>query len=102
MNGAVSPLLRTGRVRHSEDMTNATTSRTGTAGPAFVAVQLMPAPVTILSLAIAGSHHLGSVPLAVIAIVGALATLGSALVPASRSSVVRRAMPAPREDDRIS
>lgn len=102
MSGAVSPLLRTRVVRHSEDMTNATTAHRGSAGPAVLAVQLMPAPVTVLALAIAGAHHLDSAPLAVIAVVGALATVGSALVPTTRTAVARRGMPAPREDDRIS
>jgi hypothetical protein len=83
-------------------MTNASTTRPGSTGPAFLAVQLLPAPVTVLALALAGAHHLDSIPLAVIAVVGAVATIGSALVPTARTTVARRSMPIPREDDRIN
>jgi hypothetical protein len=84
-----------------EDMTNATTSRLAEAKP-FRAVQLMPAPVTLLALVVAGTHDLGSAPLGVIAVVGALATVGSALLPSIRPASERRQMPVPREDDRHS
>ncbi|KQO62389.1 hypothetical protein [Curtobacterium sp. Leaf261] len=68
-------------------MTNATT--TSPAGDAarttpFRAIQLLPAPVTVVALGIAAGHDLGATHLAVIAVVGTLATIGSALLPTLR------------------
>lgn len=68
-------------------MANVTTS-TGTNGdtlaPSFRAIQLLPAPVTLVALGIAASHQLGSAPLGVIAVIGALATVASAVIPSVR------------------
>ncbi|MFZ7086948.1 hypothetical protein [Curtobacterium sp. RRHDQ10] len=65
-------------------MANATTS-TSTNGdaivPSFRAIQLLPAPMTILALVIAAGHGLEATPLAVIAAIGALATIASTLLP---------------------
>lgn len=66
----------------------------------FRAVQLLPAPATVVALVLAAQHDLGSAPLGLIAVVGALATLGSALLPMVRPAAVRRSMPAPTETDR--
>ena len=72
----------------------------------FRAVQLLPAPATVLALVVAAQHDLGAGPLAVVAVVGALATVGSALLPMIRPAVGRaatpehRSMPAPTESDR--
>ncbi|WJX98736.1 hypothetical protein [Curtobacterium sp. 458] len=74
----------------------------------FRAVQLLPAPATVLALVVAAQHDLGAGPLAVVAVVGALATVGSALLPMIRPAVdraavatpVHRSMPAPTESDR--
>jgi hypothetical protein len=70
-------------------------------GDRFRAVQLLPAPVTVVALAVAAAHGLDGMPLAVIATIGALATLGSALLPTIRPACTRRVMPAPREEDRV-
>jgi hypothetical protein len=99
MNGAVSPLLRTGVVRQSEDMANAMTTK-APVGDRFRVVQLLPAPVTLVALAVAASHDLHAAPLGAIAVVGVLATLGSTLIPALTPTLAR-AMPAPREEDRV-
>lgn len=68
-------------------MANVTTS-TGANGdalvPSFRAIQLLPAPVTLVALMIAAGHQLGSVPLGVIAVIGALATIASAVLPSVR------------------
>jgi hypothetical protein len=66
-------------------MTNATTT-TGPNGEAarttsFRAIQLLPAPVSVVALGIAAAHDLGSAPLGVIAVLGTLATIGSAVLP---------------------
>lgn len=72
----------------------------------FRAVQLLPAPATVLALVVAAQHDLGAGPLAVVAVVGALATVGSALLPMIRPAVggaatpEHRSMPAPTESDR--
>uniref|UniRef100_A0A942T6U6 Uncharacterized protein n=1 Tax=Neobacillus citreus TaxID=2833578 RepID=A0A942T6U6_9BACI len=66
----------------------------------FRAVQLLPAPATVLALVLAAQHDLGTAPLGVIAVVGALATAGSALLPTVRAAAARRTMPAPTESDR--
>ncbi|WP_144763313.1 hypothetical protein [Curtobacterium sp. 9128] len=66
----------------------------------FRVVQLLPAPVTVLALAVAAGHDLGSAPLGLIAVVGALATVGSALLPSIRPSAARRRMPTPTESER--
>ncbi|PZE85144.1 hypothetical protein [Curtobacterium sp. MCBD17_032] len=65
----------------------------------FRAVQLLPAPATVLALAVGATHGLGALPLGVIAVVGALATLASALLPAHLARA-GRAMAAPAEADR--
>ncbi|WP_157071544.1 hypothetical protein [Curtobacterium ammoniigenes] len=65
------------------------------------AVQFLPAPVTLLALAVGGTHHLGVAPLGVIAIIGALATIGSVLLPMLRPASASSALPIPREEDRI-
>jgi hypothetical protein len=61
----------------------------------FRAVQLLPAPATVLALAVAAGHDVGTAPLGLIAVVGALATIGSALLP-----MLCRSMPVPTESDR--
>lgn len=66
----------------------------------FRAVQLLPAPATVLALAVAAGHDVGSAPLGLIAVVGALATLGSALLPLACPRSERRDLPAPSESDR--
>jgi len=66
----------------------------------FRAVQLLPAPATVVALALAAQHDLGSAPLGVIATVGAVATVASALLPMVRPAAGRRTMPAPQESDR--
>jgi hypothetical protein len=66
----------------------------------FRAVQLLPAPATVVALALAAGHDLGAAPLGLIAVIGALATIGSALLPVLRPDPLRRGMPAPREADR--
>ncbi|MGG7307753.1 hypothetical protein ACQXVK_11220 [Curtobacterium sp. AB451] len=66
----------------------------------FRAVQLLPAPATVVALVLAAQHDLGTAPLGLIAVVGALATLGSALLPMVRPAAARRSMPAPTETDR--
>ncbi len=101
MNGVVSPLLRTGVVHHDGVMANAITTRLRQEDR-FRVVQLLPAPATVVALAIAAQHDLGTAPLGVIASVGALATLGSALLPMVRPAAVRRSMPVPREADRYA
>jgi hypothetical protein len=65
----------------------------------FRAVQLLPAPATVLALAVGGAHGLGAAPLAVVAGVGAFATLASALLPVHLARAARR-MPVPAEADR--
>ncbi|PZE68263.1 MULTISPECIES: hypothetical protein [unclassified Curtobacterium] len=79
-------------------MANATT-RPVTQDDRFRAVQLLPAPATVLALAVGAGHGLDAVPLGVVAVVGALATLASALLPAHLARVAR-SMPAPTESDR--
>ncbi|WIE67442.1 hypothetical protein [Curtobacterium sp. MCLR17_054] len=66
----------------------------------FRAVQLLPAPATLVALALAAQHDLGTAPLGIIAVVGALATAGSALLPMVRPPAAHRSMPAPAETDR--
>ncbi|WP_146238609.1 MULTISPECIES: hypothetical protein [unclassified Curtobacterium] len=66
----------------------------------FRAVQLLPAPATLVALALAAQHDLGTAPLGLIAVVGALATAGSALLPMVRPAAAPRSMPAPTETDR--
>jgi hypothetical protein len=66
----------------------------------FRAVQLLPAPATLVALALAAQHDLGAAPLGVIAVVGALATAGSALLPMVGPAAAHRSMPAPTETDR--
>jgi len=66
----------------------------------FRAVQLLPAPATVVALALAAEHDLGSAPLGIIATVGALATVASALLPTVGPAALRRRMPAPSETDR--
>ncbi|MBT2503440.1 hypothetical protein [Curtobacterium sp. ISL-83] len=74
----------------------------------FRAVQLLPAPATVLALVLAAQHDLGSAPLGLIAVVGALATIGSALLPMVHPAADRAplratdspSMPAPAESDR--
>jgi len=80
-------------------MTNAITTRV-LGEDHFRVVQLLPAPATLVALVLAAQHDLGSAPLGVIATVGALATVGSALLPMVRPAATRRPMPAPRETDR--
>lgn len=107
MSGVVSPLLRTDEVRQAVRMANAITTRVRREDR-FRAVQLLPAPATVLALVVAAQHDLGAGPLAVVAVVGALATVGSALLPMIRPAVDRaavttpehRSMPAPTESDR--
>lgn len=65
----------------------------------FRTVQLLPAPATLVALALAAQHDLGTAPLGLIAAVGALATVGSALLPMIRPAAAR-SMPAPIETDR--
>lgn len=65
------------------------------------AVQFLPAPVTLLALVVGGTHHLGMAPLGVIAAIGALATIGSVLLPLIHPSSAAAAFPTPREEDRI-
>lgn len=65
----------------------------------FRAVQLLPAPATVLALAVGSAHGLDAGPLAVVALVGVLATLASALLPA-RLARAGHAMAAPTESDR--
>lgn len=81
-------------------MANAITTRRAPREDRFRAVQLLPAPATVLALLVAANHDVGSAPLGVIAVVGALATLGSALLPMVCTSAARRTMPAPTESDR--
>jgi hypothetical protein len=73
-------------------MANVTTS-TGpngdTLAPTFRAIQLLPAPMTLVALTIAAGHQLGSAPLGVIAVVGALATIASAVIPSVRPRIER-------------
>lgn len=78
-----------------------TTTTSIAAEDRFRAVQLLPAPVTVVALAVAAARDLGPLPLALIAVVGVLATLGSALLPTIRPACVQRAMPTPREEDRV-
>ena len=73
----------------------------------FRVVQLLPAPATVLALVLAAQHGLGSTPLGVIAVVGVLATIGSALLPMAHPAddgpahpAHHRSMPAPTESDR--
>ncbi|WIE74832.1 hypothetical protein [Curtobacterium sp. MCSS17_007] len=66
----------------------------------FRAVQLLPAPATVVALAVAAQHDLGTAPLGVIATVGAVATVASAVLPTVRPAALRRPMPAPDETDR--
>lgn len=80
-------------------MANAITTRHRQEAP-FRAVQLLPAPATVLALALVAQHDLGTAPLGVIATVGALATVASALLPTVGAAALRRAMPAPSETDR--
>lgn len=80
-------------------MANALIGRT-TTGDRFHVVQLMPAPATVLALAVAADHGLGAAPLAVVAVVGALATVASALLPSLLPTARRAAMPAPQESER--
>lgn len=82
-------------------MANAMTTSAPGQDARFRAVQLLPAPVTVVALAIAAGHDLGTAPLGVIAVVGALATIGSALLPSLRPAPVRHELPAPREEDRV-
>ena len=79
-------------------MANATTSSV-TQGDRFRAVQLLPAPATVLALAVGSGHGLDAGPLAVVAAVGVLATLASALLPAQLARA-GRPMPVPAESDR--
>lgn len=81
-------------------MANVTISK-APVGDRFRVVQLLPAPVTVVALVLAAAHDLDAAPLGVIAVVGVLATLGSAILPAITPAVAR-AMPAPREEDRVS
>lgn len=103
MSGVVSPLLRTDDLRQSVVMANAITTR-ALREDRFRAVQLLPAPATVLALVVAAQHDLGAVPLGVIAVIGTLATLGSALLPRLRPQATprdaRRTLPAPSEADR--
>lgn len=80
-------------------MANALLGRS-TTGDRFHVVQLMPAPATVLALAVAADHGLGTAPLAVVAVVGALATVASALLPGLLPTARRASMPAPSEADR--
>ncbi len=82
-----------------DHMANAITTRLRRETP-FRAVQLLPAPATVVALALAAQHDLGSAPLGVIATVGALATVASALLPAVGTAAIRRTLPAPSEADR--
>lgn len=66
----------------------------------FRAIQLLPAPATVVALVVAAGHDLGAAPLGVIAVVGALATVGSALIPMLHPAVEHRSMPAPTESER--
>jgi len=79
-------------------MANATTARV-TQDDRFRAVQLLPAPATVLALAVGSGHGLDAGPLAVVAVVGLLATLASALLPAQLART-GRSMPVPAESDR--
>ena len=72
----------------------------GTRADRFHAVQLLPAPATVLALAVAAEHGLGPVPLGVVAVVGALATVASALLPGMLPVPRGTTMPAPVEGDR--
>lgn len=81
-------------------MASATTTRRVPRGDRFRAVQLLPAPATVLALAVASGHDVGSAPFGLIAVVGALATAGSALLPMVCPAAVRRPMPVPSEADR--
>jgi hypothetical protein len=80
------------------------TIRPATQDDRFRAVQLLPAPATVLALAVGATHGLDALPLGVIAVTGALATLASALLPAhldrAARAVAGRAMAAPTEADR--
>jgi hypothetical protein len=80
-------------------MANALLGRS-TTGDRFHVVQLLPAPATVLALAVAADHGLGAAPLAVVAVVGAVATVASSLLPSLLPAARRRAMPAPSETDR--
>lgn len=102
----MSPLLRTRIIRHDGFMANAIPTRHRQEDH-FRVVQLLPAPATVVALALAAQHDLGTAPLGVIATVGALATVGSALLPMVRPAALRRSpsaadgpMPAPHETDR--
>ena len=66
----------------------------------FRVVQLLPAPATVVALALAAQHDLGAAPLGVIAVVGAVATVASALLPMLRPAALSRPMAAPSESDR--
>jgi len=66
----------------------------------FRVVQLLPAPATVVALALAAQHDLGAAPLGFIAVVGAVATVASALLPMLRPVALRRPMAAPSESDR--
>ena len=99
MSGVVSPLLRTADLVHDGLMANAMTTRVRQEDR-FRAIQLLPAPATVLALVLAAQHDLGTAPLGLIAVVGALATTGSALLPMVRPAAARRSMPAPTETDR--
>lgn len=81
-------------------MANAMMNRRAPREDRFRAVQLLPAPATVLALAVAAGHDVGSAPLGLIAVVGALATVGSALLPLACTAAARRSMPAPTESDR--
>ncbi|WP_156463470.1 hypothetical protein [Curtobacterium sp. Leaf183] len=81
-------------------MADAMTTRRAPRGDRFRVVQLLPAPATVLALTVAASHDVGSAPLGLIAIVGTLATVASAVLPMVCPSAARRAMPAPAESDR--
>ncbi|MDP9735231.1 hypothetical protein [Curtobacterium sp. 260] len=80
-------------------MANAITTRDRQEVP-FRAVQLLPAPATVVAIALAAQHDLGTAPLGAVATVGALATVVSALLPTVGTAALRRAMPAPSETDR--
>ncbi|QWS33994.1 hypothetical protein [Curtobacterium aetherium] len=79
-------------------MANVTT-RPAAQDDRFRAVQLLPAPATVLALALGAAHGLDAVPLAVVAAVGAVATVASALLPGQLARTAR-AMPAPTESHR--
>lgn len=80
-------------------MANAMTTRVAREDR-FRVVQLLPAPATVLALAVAAGHDLGSAPLGLIAVVGALATIGSAVLPMIRPAAACRSMPVPTESER--